>query len=407
MPKRYFVNGFVGKESLHEVIDKTFVTGRIKEVVDQIIARQKLGRRDLDGGLYVGAGGVAYMLLHIQKQFPNQSYLETAKRLAVAHLTSCQTRGPESLGFLLGGSGIFALNAVLSKTFGDTESQNNSVKLFKNCLHEFLKPDPLGCGSDEMLVGRAGYLAGYMWLCSQGVNSLSLPEVYSVCDMMVRCGQEYSVRSRSPCPLMYQYYGTEYLGAAHGLVGILQMLLTIPGYLQHCSESAARDIRASVDYMLQIQTPDGNFPCAMDELAPGSRPPEDDLVHWCHGAPGTVYLLARAYLVWGDQKYLLALKKAADICWEKGLLKKGPGICHGVAGTGYVFLLLYRVTKEKLYLTRANCCAKFLFTEEFAKGARYPDCPLSLYEGWSGTVCFLTDLLDPDSASFPFSDVFI
>ena len=47
MPKRYFVNGFVGKESLHEVIDKTFVTGRIKEVVDQIIARQKLGRRDL------------------------------------------------------------------------------------------------------------------------------------------------------------------------------------------------------------------------------------------------------------------------------------------------------------------------------------------------------------------------
>ena len=160
----------------------------------------------------------------------------------------------------------------------------------------------------QMLVGRAGYLAGYMWLCSQGVNSLSLPEVYSVCDMMVRCGQEYSVRSRSPCPLMYQYYGTEYLGAAHGLVGILQMLLTIPGYLQHCSESAARDIRASVDYMLQIQTPDGNFPCAMDELAPGSRPLEDDLVHWCHGAPGTVYLLARAYLVWGDQKYLLALK---------------------------------------------------------------------------------------------------
>ena len=47
MPKRYFVNGFVGKESLHEVIDKTFVTGRISEIVDQIITRQKVGRRDL------------------------------------------------------------------------------------------------------------------------------------------------------------------------------------------------------------------------------------------------------------------------------------------------------------------------------------------------------------------------
>ena len=37
---------------------------------------------------------------------------------------------------------------------------------------------------------------------------------------------------------MYQYYGTEYLGAAHGLAGILQTLLSVPGQtagLQDCS----------------------------------------------------------------------------------------------------------------------------------------------------------------------------
>ena len=39
------------------------------------------------------------------------------------------------------------------------------------------------------------------------------------------------------------------------------------------------------------------------------------------------------------------LRRAGDLCWARGLLKKGPGICHGVAGTGYVFLLLYRLTK--------------------------------------------------------------
>ena len=86
------------------------------------------------------------------------------------------------------------------------------------------------------------------------------------------------------------------------------MLLSVPGYLQHCSDAAARDIRVSVDYLLQIQTPEGNFPCAMDELRPGTRSAEDELVHWCHGAPGTVYLLARAYLVWKDEKYLEALR---------------------------------------------------------------------------------------------------
>ena len=47
----------------------------------------------------------------------------------------------------------------------------------------------------------------------------------------------------------------------------------------------------------------------MDELGQNRRHPDDDLVHWCHGAPGAVYLLARAYLVWKEDKYLYALMK--------------------------------------------------------------------------------------------------
>ena len=63
----------------------------------------------------------------------------------------------------------------------------------------------------------------------------------------------------------FQYYGTEYLGAAHGVAGILQTLLSVPGYLQH-NPAAEQDIRASVDFILGLQTKEGNFPCAMDEL---------------------------------------------------------------------------------------------------------------------------------------------
>ena len=60
---------------------------------------------------------------------------------------------------------------------------------------------------------------------------------------------------------------------------------------------------------------------------------------------------------------IVFLRKAADICWERGLLRKGPGICHGVAGSGYVFLLLYRITGDRQQLARAHCFAHFLFTE--------------------------------------------
>ena len=54
-----------------------------------------------------------------------------------------------------------------------------------------------------------------------------------------------------------------------------------------------------------------------------------------------------------------------------------------------------------------NILEKYLLSQEFRGGSRVPDCPLSLYEGWAGTVCFLIDLVSPDTAAFPFSEVFM
>ena len=70
MSKRYFCNPFIGKEKSLEVIDRNFYKSQVENIVKQIVARQKTGRRDLDGGLYVGAGGVAYMLYYLFKKQP-------------------------------------------------------------------------------------------------------------------------------------------------------------------------------------------------------------------------------------------------------------------------------------------------------------------------------------------------
>lgn len=40
---------------------------------------------------------------------------------------------------------------------------------------------------------------------------------------------------------------------------------------------------------------------------------------------GTVYLLARAYMVFEDRKYMEACIRCGEVSWHKGLLKKGPG----------------------------------------------------------------------------------
>jgi hypothetical protein len=44
-------------------------------------------------------------------------------------------------------------------------------------------------------------------------------------------------------------------------------------------------------------------------------------------------LFCRAYEVFKHRRYLDAALAAGDVVWQRGLLKKGLGLCHGIAGT--------------------------------------------------------------------------
>lgn len=157
-------------------------------------------------------------------------------------------------------------------------------------------------------------------------------------------------------------------------------------------------------FVSALQESDGNFPIALGSEK--QRNTEKRLVHWCHGAAGAIYLLTKSYLLFNEQRYLMACEKAADLIWNRGLLRKGAGICHGVAGNGYAFLILHRLTDDAKYLHRANAFMQFLTHSEFVARAKTPDRPYSLYEGLAGTVCFLLDFLCPKKAAYPFMDVF-
>lgn len=57
--------------------------------------------------------------------------------------------------------------------------------------------------------------------------------------------------------------------------------------------------------------------------------------------------------VFKDEKYLKDAVECGEVIWQRGLLRKGYGICHGTAGNAYSFLTLYQLTQEKKYLYRA------------------------------------------------------
>ncbi|CAJ0917564.1 unnamed protein product [Ranitomeya imitator] len=54
-----------------------------------------------------------------------------------------------------------------------------------------------------------------------------------------------------------------------------------------------------------------------------------------------------------EDKYLKDAVDCGDVIWQRGLLRKGYGICHGTSGNGYAFLSLFHHTQDKKYLYRA------------------------------------------------------
>lgn len=163
-------------------------------------------------------------------------------------------------------------------------------------------------------------------------------------------------------------------GAAHGLSSVLQMLLSYQDMLSGAEKDL---VWQSVDFLMN-QEQNCNWPAELGAIIER----ENELVHWCHGAPGTLipvrcsyivlaavssveftspffragvaYLFAKAYLINKKPQYLDTCIRSGELVWQKGLLKKGPGICHGVAGSAYVFLLLYRLTGNSKYIYRAQ-----------------------------------------------------
>ena len=68
-------------------------------------------------------------------------------------------------------------------------------------------------GSDELFVGRAGYLCGSLLLNKKLGRTVVPSEVTRpLFDAIIESGRRYSQSHHSKSPLMYSYYKTEYLG---------------------------------------------------------------------------------------------------------------------------------------------------------------------------------------------------
>lgn len=102
----------------------------------------------------------------------------------------------------------------------------------------------------------------------------------SVVKEIIEEGRRLSNKGR--CPLMYEWHGKKYWGAAHGLAGIVHVLMDM-----ELKPDEVEDVKGTLRYMIQNRFPSGNYPSSEESES-------DRLVHWCHGSPGVALTLVKA-----------------------------------------------------------------------------------------------------------------
>ncbi|XP_024401743.1 lanC-like protein GCL1 isoform X2 [Physcomitrium patens] len=345
--------------------------------------------------MYVGMLGTAFLCFKVHQTTGSIEDLDICCNIVDSCAVAAESM-KQYVTFLCGQSGIYALGAAAAKCKGDQKRLDWYLSLFNAIAEQSVLavgPAEGGLGMPyELMYGRAGFLWAALFVNKYvGEETIPWSVTGPVVDAVMAAGRAGA--SHTQCPLMYQWQGTRYWGAAHGLAGIMHVLMHFP--LNH---EDMKDVKGTLRYMIKGRFSSGNYPSSE-----GST--RDRLVHWCYGAPGMALTLCKAAQVYPECKdFKLAAIEAGEVVWKRGLLRR-LGLCHGISGNAYVFLALYRLCGEKKHLFRAHQFGKFLHKNAkqlIRNGEMHGgDHGYSLYEGWAGTACLWLDLAGADASRFP------
>ncbi|XP_050204544.1 lanC-like protein GCL2 [Mercurialis annua] len=341
------------------------------------------GQNVQDFSVYSGSLGTAFLVFKSYQVTKNENDL----LLCLQIVKGCDSASLASrdVTFLCGRAGVCALGAVAAKYANDKDLQNHYLNQFGEV--KLSKDHP-----DELLYGRSGYLWACLFINKHiGDDTIPRTTIRAVTAEILKTGR--ALTKKGGPPLMYEWYGERYWGAAHGLAGIMHVLMDTDLKLDE-----VEDVKGTLKYMIKNRFPSGNYRASEEDSK------RDVLVHWCHGAPGIALTLVKAAKVFGDEEFLRAAVDAGEVVWNRGLLKR-VGICHGISGNAYVFLSLYQMTGSIEFLYRAKAFASFLLDRAHklisAGDMHGGDSPYSLFEGIGGMAYLFLDMMDPSKAKFP------
>lgn len=365
------------------------------DLSEQLIQRLSKHRGSSStGSLYVGDLGFIYLQLRMSDLMEESSQKHALLRNALTSAEQIVESIPPRHRFrrvsLLESPyvGSKVLTTVLLNKLGNRDQALAAAnELISGLDHVCQKLPPSQC---EVLYGRAGAMQAISFLRQElGIETLGSETLVRLAKAVVMQGQQTSAQTPGSLPLLWKWHDSYYLGAAHGVVGILHTLLSLSK-----SEWKAVDSSGSVwetvrETILQLDDycfASGNLDSS---VKPQSNQRVDRLVHWCHGATGHVLLLVKAARIFDDERFLTPANEVANVVWERGLLRKGVGLCHGISGSAYALLSL--APHDPIFRKKAEYFAQCA-VQQLDDLELVPDQPYSLYEGMGGLCALLIDL---------------
>jgi hypothetical protein len=371
------------------------IVSRAESELDRPDGRWRLDDDDRDfddeppaSAVYLGAAGIAWALAELAEE----GYChEIVDRVFVEALEEKIAADPDPVEYAANGVwfGPAGVLAVAEHRWPDEARRNRLFEL----AHASLSDPAL-----DIMFGHPGYMAlaaelhartgeeRWARLWAEGADRLF--EEWRDADGIWAWTQRFGEKD------------ARYVGAAHGLVGNVHVLLRGDDLLE--GERRAEVERRAVETLtLLAVVEDGraNWPPVVGE----SLVANDDRirVQWCHGAAGVVATLGR--IAQEDEDWGELLLAAGRLVWDAGPIRDSPGLCHGTAGNAYALLALWERTGDEEWLDRARRFAQHAALQVEDRAARLGRGHHSLFSGDEGVALCLASCLAGD-ARFPVAD---
>ncbi|KAK6515435.1 hypothetical protein TWF506_007770 [Arthrobotrys conoides] len=314
---RYFVNEAVNKPKLIKSMPNPYdhlVTSlkNILEICPPSVPWTGSFARGLYFGIFVGPTSIAFLFLWLTKTQPNLAIRGLFPEDYCKAYLSLQQSTYSAEETLRSGCSLnheyMCYNAVQACF---TKDITYVQKFAENIDKLNLRPTFI-----ELLFGKAGLLS------LMRTMKYWFPESSEILDPEIEKVIQHCL-SYDPWTFgRHPDHQKRFIGAGHGDIAIISnIVMTNPAY--------APMVQGRLEKILALQADNGNWLTYEDG--------GEDLVQFCHGAPGMIWCLLPLRKYYPDlrEKIDEAIEKARKVVWERGLLTKEPCLCHGITGNAF------------------------------------------------------------------------